>query len=116
MITLPATGQATDTADLVAVLRAVRNGNLHVRAAVSGSPSEIRLANALNDVLDHWSKKLQEAPSTVDPAPELCRLSTALFRGRPAPPMPLEIHGKPLRGRVLRLTRNLNGVLAQLGP
>jgi signal transduction histidine kinase/CheY-like chemotaxis protein/HAMP domain-containing protein len=116
MITMPATGQAADTADLVALLRAVRNGNLDLRAPLTGSPAEVRLAKALNDVLDHWSKKLRETPSSVDPAPELCRLSTALFRGRPASPMPLERHGTPLRGRVLRLTRNLNGALDQLGP
>jgi signal transduction histidine kinase/DNA-binding response OmpR family regulator/HAMP domain-containing protein len=116
MITMPETGQAAETTDLISVLRAVRSGNLQVRAAASGSPDEIRLAHALNDVLDHWSRKFREAPVAMDPAPELCRLTTALRRGRPASPLPLEIDGKPLRGRVARLTLNLNGVLDQLGP
>ena len=95
MITMPETGQAAETTDLISVLRAVRSGNLQVRAAASGSPDEIRLAHALNDVLDHWSRKFREAPVAMDPAPELCRLTTALRRGRPASPLPLEIDGKP---------------------
>jgi signal transduction histidine kinase/DNA-binding response OmpR family regulator/HAMP domain-containing protein len=117
MITLPATGQAAETTtDLVTVLRAVRNGDLQIRAVPAGSPAEVRLAAALNEVLDHWSRKLQEAEAAADPAPDLCRLSSALRRGRPASALPLEAGGKPLRGRVLRLTSNLNGVLEQIGP
>src|ERR1043165_3557252 len=114
MITLSATGEAA-TSDLLSVLHAVRNGDMGARAPLRGSPAEIRIASALNDLLDHWQKQAATAPSRPPPD-DLCRFTGALHRGRATPPLPVERDGKPLRGGALRLTRSLNGILDQLSP
>jgi signal transduction histidine kinase/CheY-like chemotaxis protein len=115
MISLSATGESAAISDLLSVLQAVRNGDVSVRAALQGTPGEIRIARALNDVLDRWQKQSGDSPAPA-PSDDMCRFSGELHRGRATSPLAAERYGKALRGGALRLTRSLNGIFDQLAP
>src|SRR5262249_38620602 len=91
------------------------NGDVSVRAPLNGTPAEIGVARALNDVLDQWQKQAGNAPA-APASDDLCRFAGALHRGRAASRLPVERDGKPLRRSALRLTPSLNGTLDQLAP